>query len=208
MIFVSFLVILFLFFFLPMLPRIMVFFFSSKSRHTRSKRDWSSDVCSSDLGSTARRSPAARAASPARVTSAWSPRARRSSSATCGSANCLEDGVRIPDPKFQIPDHDIRGVWCREFLLSHGEATGDTVRIRDPKSQIPYNDFYDFWNLESGIWNMEAGIWNLESGIWNLESGIWNLESGIWNLESGIWNLESGIWNLESLLSHICIEAA
>src|SRR5699024_5750408 len=25
------------------------FFFSSRSRHTRSKRDWSSDVCSSDL---------------------------------------------------------------------------------------------------------------------------------------------------------------
>src|SRR5699024_11318399 len=29
--------------------RIVVFFFSSRRRHTRSKRDWSSDVCSSDL---------------------------------------------------------------------------------------------------------------------------------------------------------------
>src|SRR5207249_8350449 len=28
------------------------FFFSSRRRHTRSKRDWSSDVCSSDLIST------------------------------------------------------------------------------------------------------------------------------------------------------------
>src|SRR5207249_9411150 len=28
------------------------FFFSSRRRHTRSKRDWSSDVCSSDLGQT------------------------------------------------------------------------------------------------------------------------------------------------------------
>src|SRR5699024_11680810 len=28
------------------------FFFSSRRRHTRSKRDWSSDVCSSDLGAT------------------------------------------------------------------------------------------------------------------------------------------------------------
>src|SRR5699024_11727953 len=27
------------------------FFFSSRRRHTRSKRDWSSDVCSSDLKS-------------------------------------------------------------------------------------------------------------------------------------------------------------
>src|SRR5438067_10250572 len=29
-----------------------VFFFSSRRRHTRPKRDWSSDVCSSDLGRT------------------------------------------------------------------------------------------------------------------------------------------------------------
>src|SRR5699024_12189219 len=29
--------------------RACLFFFSSRRRHTRSKRDWSSDVCSSDL---------------------------------------------------------------------------------------------------------------------------------------------------------------
>src|SRR5207249_5348027 len=28
---------------------VQIFFFSSRRRHTRSKRDWSSDVCSSDL---------------------------------------------------------------------------------------------------------------------------------------------------------------
>src|SRR5699024_11838952 len=37
----------------PVTPRraviFMSFFFSSRRRHTRSKRDWSSDVCSSDL---------------------------------------------------------------------------------------------------------------------------------------------------------------
>src|SRR5699024_11500544 len=32
------------------LPHASRFFFSSRRRHTRSKRDWSSDVCSSDLG--------------------------------------------------------------------------------------------------------------------------------------------------------------
>src|SRR5699024_12167277 len=37
----SFLFLLFFFF--------IFFFFSSRRRHTRSKRDWSSDVCSSDL---------------------------------------------------------------------------------------------------------------------------------------------------------------
>src|SRR5206468_7902865 len=30
---------------------VVLFFFSSRRRHTRSDRDWSSDVCSSDLGS-------------------------------------------------------------------------------------------------------------------------------------------------------------
>src|SRR2546421_7544671 len=29
---------------------VVFFFFSSRRRHTRSDRDWSSDVCSSDLG--------------------------------------------------------------------------------------------------------------------------------------------------------------
>src|SRR5207249_7696920 len=31
------------------ITRARMFFFSSRRRHTRSKRDWSSDVCSSDL---------------------------------------------------------------------------------------------------------------------------------------------------------------
>src|SRR5699024_11463990 len=34
---------------LNMCMYIFIFFFSSRRRHTRSKRDWSSDVCSSDL---------------------------------------------------------------------------------------------------------------------------------------------------------------
>src|SRR5699024_11683748 len=33
----------------PVITRGTCFFFSSRRRHTRSKRDWSSDVCSSDL---------------------------------------------------------------------------------------------------------------------------------------------------------------
>src|SRR5215203_49445 len=36
------------------------FFFSSRRRHTRYWRDWSSDVCSSDLGSSSRRAAAGR----------------------------------------------------------------------------------------------------------------------------------------------------
>src|SRR5207249_9656707 len=46
----------------------VLFFFSSRRRHTRSKRDWSSDVCSSDLSPhrspTAPRNPNQRLPSP------------------------------------------------------------------------------------------------------------------------------------------------
>src|SRR5699024_11755563 len=40
-------------YFLLVVVFFFVFFFSSRRRHTRSKRDWSSDVCSSDLGAAA-----------------------------------------------------------------------------------------------------------------------------------------------------------
>src|SRR5438132_7222083 len=40
----------FLFFFMSLLVFFFFFFFSSRRRHTRSLCDWSSDVCSSDLG--------------------------------------------------------------------------------------------------------------------------------------------------------------
>src|SRR5216683_2332386 len=36
-------------FFLVVVDVVFFFFFSSRRRHTRSDRDWSSDVCSSDL---------------------------------------------------------------------------------------------------------------------------------------------------------------
>src|SRR5438105_12630815 len=38
------------FFYLSFFVFFFFFFFSSRRRHTRSTRDWSSDVCSSDLG--------------------------------------------------------------------------------------------------------------------------------------------------------------
>src|SRR5690349_24514469 len=71
------------------------FFFSSRRRHTRSLRDWSSDVCSSDLVSGALRPagvlPRGNGLS---VSSAGEPpRAARSSSGTIaeiGRASCRE----------------------------------------------------------------------------------------------------------------------
>src|SRR5207249_8937139 len=45
----------------------LFFFFSSRRRHTRSKRDWSSDVCSSDLTSISTRRSATGVAEPPRA---------------------------------------------------------------------------------------------------------------------------------------------
>src|SRR2546429_8264106 len=46
------------------------FFFSSRRRHTRCSRDWSSDVCSSDLESNTNRQPQERSPAP-RSAPAW-----------------------------------------------------------------------------------------------------------------------------------------
>src|SRR5687768_15645174 len=48
-VFIQLLFFLYLFFFLIMFFFFFFFFFSSRRRHTRCSRDWSSDVCSSDL---------------------------------------------------------------------------------------------------------------------------------------------------------------
>src|SRR6266536_2564679 len=49
---------------LPGVPDPARFFFSSRRRHARSTRDWSSDVCSSDLAGCARRAPSCSASAP------------------------------------------------------------------------------------------------------------------------------------------------
>src|SRR5690349_22111425 len=94
-IFYVFVFVIFFFFF---------FFFSSRRRHTRSLRDWSSDVCSSDLRTTNRSAAARcriRACLPARLRGVSlhrpAPRGSRSgafhpppSSAQIGRASCRE----------------------------------------------------------------------------------------------------------------------
>src|SRR5690625_5337809 len=59
------------------MPDDSYFFFSSGRRHTRWPRDWSSDVCSSDLEKACRLTPIWLAASPARPS--WSTVSSRSS---------------------------------------------------------------------------------------------------------------------------------
>src|SRR5687768_18245419 len=56
------------------------FFFSSRRRHTRCSRDWSSDVCSSDLGSYLEVGRVAEAITHLRVAVALDPRASQARS--------------------------------------------------------------------------------------------------------------------------------
>src|SRR2546422_3099935 len=63
------------------------FFFSSRRRHTRCSRDWSSDVCSSDLvkGSERRRTNRLRAAATPNISSRWSSTRVGRSSKRCAT---------------------------------------------------------------------------------------------------------------------------
>src|SRR2546429_9902673 len=72
------------------------FFFSSRRRHTRCSRDWSSDVCSSDLPS----SGASGAIPVARPASCWRARRTRSGpSATRSSGSPRRDRKRVVEGK-------------------------------------------------------------------------------------------------------------
>src|SRR5207249_5711582 len=82
------------------------FFFSSRRRHTRSKRDWSSDVCSSDL---LPRSAGRRRCSPPRRRPALRGRARRDSRARSSTR------PRVPrSPSGRGTECEIGRASCRE----------------------------------------------------------------------------------------------
>src|SRR5438094_9773141 len=105
----------------------MFFFFSSRRRHTRSYGDWSSDVCSSDLRSSVRRttwgvstgSPATAAAptsdSPPSVAGYTSrpPRTNVPSAATAkiGRASCRERVEQSGDEKERKKNTLVRDVY-------------------------------------------------------------------------------------------------
>src|SRR5699024_11294778 len=91
-----------------------IFFFSSRRRHTRSKRDWSSDVCSSDLISWLNSSSAFCAG----LTSVFSTRSLKASSSktfrssniqtvgssVIGNSTCPFSCIIIRSPHFSILD--------------------------------------------------------------------------------------------------------
>src|SRR5262245_63990927 len=94
----------------------MLFFFSSRRRHTRCLSDWSSDVCSSDLSASPPAEPPARGrgnAGPLRssspAVSGWASRSRAQSAARYPAA--LHAGARSEERRV---GKECRGGWARE----------------------------------------------------------------------------------------------
>src|SRR2546429_5265587 len=94
------------------------FFFSSRRRHTRCSRDWSSDVCSSDLKRTAPRSPSPRVCPRAKssrwraqcgVTSVRGPDNYDADQLPCGG---LPARVAPPDGRRSLADLQDRSLLC------------------------------------------------------------------------------------------------
>src|SRR5699024_4040379 len=114
---------------LPLLttpPSAVLFFFSSRRRHTRSKRDWSSDVCSSDLATEAHTSalkygvafvavmmddspqPVIRNLSPTNSTVIWDRNRRRAAAGvtvTRGTTQSVEQFI------LSLPDQIVTGTY-------------------------------------------------------------------------------------------------
>src|SRR5690625_6586698 len=86
----------------------VLFFFSSRRRHTRWPRDWSSDVCSSDLLCTRGWPAQPRAATRECRDSSGSPRSRESTTRASRRAS-----------------HEIGRASCRERVYSPGGAGQD-----------------------------------------------------------------------------------
>src|SRR5206468_6035533 len=105
--------------------RLRVFFFSSRRRHTRSDRDWSSDVCSSDLGMVPGTALPPKAATPEPGAAARALAAIRQAGATerAGDDGLLELNFR-PDPTI----HDGRFAnngWLQELPKPLSKMTWD-----------------------------------------------------------------------------------
>src|SRR2546430_2239925 len=91
------------------------FFFSSRRRHTRFDCDWSSDVCSSDLGLW--------------QTVCGKSEANESSIETCKRETYEETGLNLPPRKMKFIFND-RKYDCDVYLRSEERRVGKECRSR------------------------------------------------------------------------------
>src|SRR5690606_41029663 len=92
---------------------VLVFFFSSRRRHTRFSRDWSSDVCSSDL----------------LTSTSWEFVAQRRRGYVCGNAEHRPTEGRLRFP-FIAPEESTMPRAIHQFLRSEERRVGKECRSR------------------------------------------------------------------------------
>src|SRR2546429_9205854 len=102
-----------------------VFFFSSRRRHTRCSRDWSSDVCSSDLGQDVLENGSPRAHG---LTSGWLNRALARSPGQARREAGVALGQNVPPV--------MRGQIGRASGRERGEISGGAVSLKKKKKKI------------------------------------------------------------------------
>src|SRR5207302_3287636 len=90
------------------------FFFSSRRRHTRFSRDWSSDVCSSDLGQGLLPQPGRAGGEEEIISPQRTQRAQRNAENRVGraGANCQARPTRFLSPFFRSEERRV-GKECR-----------------------------------------------------------------------------------------------
>src|SRR5256885_9393952 len=92
--------------------RVTLFFFSSRSRHTRLQGDWSSSVCSSDLY--AKAIPAAGGLEPAKVRDAL---AKVEFNSLYGKVKFGSNGqISLPQTVIQIQNGEVVEIFAEDFL--------------------------------------------------------------------------------------------
>src|SRR3712207_6948702 len=91
----------------------IIFFFSSRRRHTRYWRDWSSDVCSSDLVCTMAK--------------------------TCGHAGVMEfNGDVYSCDHFVFPEYKLGNIYSRTLVeMMHGDRQQHFGRMKDESLPTP-----------------------------------------------------------------------
>src|SRR5437868_14905106 len=113
-----------------------MFFFSSRRRHTRSKRDWSSDVCSSDLAGGPDDAAQIEAAAPE------SMNGNLASANGAGEAQAVEP---TPSPETFEGDEAARAEDFGERAEEFGEEAAGDEQPRDAFEEIDFGrEFQDY----------------------------------------------------------------
>src|SRR5690606_37939542 len=122
-----------------------IFFFSSRRRHTRFSRDWSSDVCSSDLfwghGNTCSEGRIAVAVGEVTYSASESPTASTSRPKTCATYEAPEEGAAPASEHQTMPLAGELVVGQRYFIGCH---------YTDSPGELAYRDFFVYQPGEEG----------------------------------------------------------